>query len=315
VPHSHFEQLGDVYNATIERIKAQEGDKSGLGMGALMWICHAERPLNVDELCHALAVEPGSTDFNPHNVPTISTLVSCCQGLITVDKEASTVRLIHFTLKEYLSARPDIFGSHHSTMAETCLTYLTSEKVKAISHDPSPLNLETPFLKYSSRYCGVHAKRDFSNHLRSLTLELLQDYDSHISAISLLEQVRYLDHRKLGKSLQLNGLHCASFFGIAEGVVALIGMESYDINEGDVWGDTPLAWAAKRGYPEVVKILLRQAEVNPNKADCDGDTALLHAARGGHEEVWYGNKINGAPTIRKNFGDNSTFPPNLLLSR
>ena len=74
--------LGDVYDATIERIKAQAGDKSKLGMAALMWISHAERPLQADELCHALAVELGSGDFNTGNVPLISILVNCCQGLL-----------------------------------------------------------------------------------------------------------------------------------------------------------------------------------------------------------------------------------------
>jgi len=52
-------ELGDVYGATIERVKAQDGDKSRLGMAALMWISHAERPLQADELCHALAVQLG----------------------------------------------------------------------------------------------------------------------------------------------------------------------------------------------------------------------------------------------------------------
>jgi len=42
--------LGDVYGATIERIKAQGGEKSRLGMEALMWISHAERPLKANEL-------------------------------------------------------------------------------------------------------------------------------------------------------------------------------------------------------------------------------------------------------------------------
>ena len=113
--------LEDAYGATIKRIKAQGGDKSGLGMAALMWICHAERPLSTDELCHALAVEMGSTDFNGDNIPSMTALVGCCQGLITVDKDASTVRLIHFTLQEYLSARRDIFSRPHSTIAEICV--------------------------------------------------------------------------------------------------------------------------------------------------------------------------------------------------
>ena len=80
-------ELEDVYGATIERIKTQNGDKSRLGMEALMWISHAKRPLRVDELCHALAVQLGSTDFDIGNIPSVPTLVNCCQGLITVDKE------------------------------------------------------------------------------------------------------------------------------------------------------------------------------------------------------------------------------------
>ena len=125
-------ELGDVYSVTIERIKAQDGDKSRLGMAALMWIRHAERPLKAHELCYALAVELGSTDFNPDNVPSISTLVGCCQGLI-VEKEASIVRLIHFTLQEYLSAHSDIFSRPHSAIAEIRLTYLNFQQVKAFS--------------------------------------------------------------------------------------------------------------------------------------------------------------------------------------
>ena len=61
--------VGDAYSATIERIKAQDGDQSTLGIAALMWISHAERPLRADELCHALAVELGSAEFNADNVP------------------------------------------------------------------------------------------------------------------------------------------------------------------------------------------------------------------------------------------------------
>ena len=124
--------LDDAEGATIERLTAQGGDKSRLGMGALMWISHAERPLMADELCNALAIELGSPDFNASNIPPITTLLSCCQGLITVEKGASTVRLIHFTLKEYLSAHSDIFSRPYSAMAEICLTYLNSQQVKAL---------------------------------------------------------------------------------------------------------------------------------------------------------------------------------------
>jgi len=72
-----------------------------------------ERPLKADELCHALAVELGSTDFNIGNIPSMSILVGCFQGLIAVTKEASTVRLMTFTLQKYLSAHPNPFSTPH----------------------------------------------------------------------------------------------------------------------------------------------------------------------------------------------------------
>ena len=92
--------LEGAYGETLGRIKRQGGGRARLGMAALMWISYSERPLGVVELCHALAVEIGSPNLYADDVPSIGTLLSCCQGLVTVDKEASTVRLIHFTLQE-----------------------------------------------------------------------------------------------------------------------------------------------------------------------------------------------------------------------
>jgi len=118
--------LEGAYSETLSRIKGQGEEEARLGIATLMWISHSERPLKVDELCHALGVEIGSPDLDGDDVPSIRTLLSCCQGLIAVDKEASTVRLIHFTLQEYLRAQPELFGRAHSIMAETCLSYLNS---------------------------------------------------------------------------------------------------------------------------------------------------------------------------------------------
>jgi len=118
--------LEDAYGSTLGRIKGQEGEKARLGMAALMWISHSERPLEGDELCQALAVEIESPNLHSDNIPSIETVLSCCQGLVAIDKEASTVRLIHFTIQEYLRAQPELLDTAHSTMAETCLSYLNS---------------------------------------------------------------------------------------------------------------------------------------------------------------------------------------------
>jgi len=288
--------LGGVYDATIERIKAQGGDKSRLGMGALMWISHVERPLSPHELCHALAVEIGSTDFNSGNIPSIKTLISCCQGLITVDNWLSTVRLVHFTLKEYLSAHPDIFSSPHSTIAEMCLTYLNSQQVKALSTESSVYLHEFdlgefhpdelyPFLWYCSDYWGVHAKRELSDYGRSLAMELLQEYDDHISAICLIWDIGHPNIQVNSTSFLFSGLHCASFFGIVEVATALIEIQGYGTNERYCLGDSPLAWAARNGHEEMVKMLLGREEVDPDEPNDYGQTPLFYAAEMGNEEV------------------------------
>jgi len=316
-------EWGDAYSSTIERVKAQDEGKSRLGMAALMWLSNAERPLSADELCHALAVELGSKDFNAGNAPLISTLVSYCQGLITVDEETSTVRLIHPTVKEYLSTHTDIFCKPHSAMAEICLTYLNSAQVKALSADPSTVTPDKPFLEYCSVYWGIHAKRELSDHARSLALELLRGYDDHISGKLLLKQVRYLDRRgasnsgsDLGSDIDFpfNGLDCASFFGIIELVTTLKAMACYR-DGNSVLVPTPVVWAARNrhekvvemlltdymsghnhrliplihaiqsGHERVVEILLRQRSVDPNKPDNCGRTALSYAAQDGLERV------------------------------
>ena len=67
--------LQDAYDTTLDRIRKQGGSKSRLGMEALMWISHCERPLRSQELCHALGVELGTEDFIIQNVPSIWTVL------------------------------------------------------------------------------------------------------------------------------------------------------------------------------------------------------------------------------------------------
>ena len=276
--------LGDAYGSTLDRIKRQGGEKARLGMAAVMWISHSERPLKADELSHALSVEIGSPNLNTDNIPSIGTVLACCQGLVIVEKETSTVRLIHFTLQEYLRAHPNIFGAAHSTIAETCLTYLNSQQVKALpsSHSPDPQG--TPFLEYSSVYWGVHAKRDLSDCAKQLALKLFDDYNSHISSRIFLkaQPIRAVDVDELSG---FSGLHCASFLGIVETVASLVEIEGCDINQTDSAGNTPLNWAARNGHEGVVKILLGRGDVNPDKSDNKSRTPLWWAASNGHEGV------------------------------
>ena len=276
----------DAYDATLERIKAQDEEKITLAIAALTWVCHSERPLQVDELCHALAVEIGATDFDSKNVPSVAALIYCCQGLIVVDSEASTVRLIHYTAQEYLCSYPGLFNKPHSILAETCLTYLNSHKVKNLPPHSLPTPQSMPFLTYSARYWATHTNEDLSDHAMALALELLNQYEDHISGLSLLRQaVSPEDSRLITSSPLFSGLHCASFLGIVELVTVLLNDEGCDVNQRDCAGRTPLAWAANNGHEEVVKTLLEWKNVKPDFSDLHGRTPLVNASLSGHEGV------------------------------
>ena len=275
--------LDNVYAQTLRRIKEQKGVKSRFGIEVLMWVSHAERPLRIDELCHALAVEMGATDIDLENIRPQDIVLGGCLGLAMVDKETSTVRLIHYSLQEYLS-RPGALPDAHRTLSQTCLTYLNYDQVKRLRADNVSNLGDMRFLEYSSLHWGSHAKIELSDYAKSLALELLPRYDSHISSVLLFERIRTSWARPLSHR-PFPGLHCVSYFGIDEVVANLIGMEGCDINQRDNMGFTPLTWASRQGNQGTVTLLLTRDDIDPSNPDSHGGTPLWWASYNGHEGV------------------------------
>jgi len=247
--------LSEAYTATLMRIKAQKGYKSVLGLKALMWVLYSERPLRTKELCHALGVEIGSANLDPENVPALRIVLASCLGLITVEMSSSTVRLVHFTLQEYLSGRLTLFHSPHSAISEVCLTYLNFGLVRDLSptlrRPPSTISL----LEYASVYWWRHTRIGVTENIKILALRLVDRFDEHIS-IQLLYHDWKMFPRVYGGPEKLTGftrLHGVSFFGIEEIVGAVLDMREWDLNAADSTGNTALTWAAKRGHDGVVR--------------------------------------------------------------
>jgi len=283
--------LSDAYTATLARLKAQKGYKSVLGQKVLMWVLYSEWPLRAQELCHALGVEIGFVDLDLEDVPALWTLVSSCLGLVTVEASSSTVRLVHFTLQEYLSSDPTLFHSPHSIIAEVCLTYLNFRSIWDLSPTLDSAPATTPLLEYASVYWGRHTRREITENIKKLALRLLERFDEHISAQLQLSQYSqdaydglYID-RTRGPT-GFTGLHGVAFLGIAEIVPAVLEMKEWDVNAYDCMGMTALTWAAVRGHEEVVRVFLGLEDVNPNQADTKySQTPLCWAAKNGHEGI------------------------------
>src|SRR5205807_8646846 len=191
-----------------------------------MWVLYSERPLQADELCHALGVEVGSADLDVENVPALRTLLASCLGLVTVELSSSTVRLVHYTLQEHLSSDPALFPSPHSTIADVCLTYLNFECVRDLSPTLRSAPSETPLLEYASYYWGEHTRRGVTENVKMLALRLLDRFDHHISAQLMLlhyNRNRYLYPNFFGERgpIGFTGLHGVAFLGVV-GVVAAV---------------------------------------------------------------------------------------------
>ena len=277
--------MGNAYGATISRIMAQQRSRSKLGMEVLLWVSHSERPLHVDELCHALGVEEGSTDLNIRNIPAIETLLTCSLGLVAVEKSSYTLRLVHYTLQEYLAHNPNQFIKPYSIIAEVCLTYLDFRQVRGFSPTINWVPPTIPFAKYASCYWCTHAKRETTESVKTLALKVLGGYDKSISSKMLFREMSVWDRPfdQEDRPRGFTGLHGAAYFGCVEIMVALLEMDRWDVQATDVRGDTAIAWAARRGHEGVVGVLLQRSDIDPDTANEYNRTPLSLAAENGHE--------------------------------
>jgi len=223
------------------------------------------------------------------NIPAIETLIASSLGLVTVEKSSSTLRLIHYTLQEYLSHNPGLFLKPHSMISEVCLTYLNFRHIRGFSPNVRSIPPTIPFVKYASCYWGTHARRETSESVKSLALELLDGYDKHISSRMLLlhgmDKWEWpLDEEDSPRGF--SGLHGASYFGCEEITVALLEVGKWDVQATDFNGNTAITWAARRGHSGVVRILLELGNVDPNTTDTKhGRTPLSWAADSNNEGV------------------------------
>ena len=290
--------LQDAYDTTLYRIRKQGGSKSRLGMEALMWISRCEKPLRSQELCHALGVELGAEDFSMQDVPSMRTVLGYTLGLVTIDEHASTLRLLHFTLQEYLGLHPTLFVTAHSMIAEICLTYLNSRSVRPnlnIVRDffgtPQCRGLDdalraTPFLEYATCFWGIHAARGVTDPVKSLALRLFDEYENHVSAAVLWrEKIRGLGWGSHEDVQGITGLHCIAFWGIAEIAVAVLGVEGRQVNACDSRGWTPLMWAVEYENRGMVELFIEQEDFKLGTVIKDGHTVLSFAAELGREDA------------------------------
>ncbi|RPB18295.1 hypothetical protein L211DRAFT_124964 [Terfezia boudieri ATCC MYA-4762] len=278
--------LYDSFKGVITRIReCLSKSQAELGMRVLMWLHFAYRPLKLAELQHALAVEKGDTEFDAENIPSRKALLDCCLGLVIVDEETLTVRFVHYTLEEYFRKYAGTeFPDGHSSIAESCLTYLNFANLRQHCMDDDSLNAklkEYTFLDYASLYWGTYFKHQCNDGLRKLA-NMILNHESNCPPCSI--QVLQIKLESLSPGKRFSGPHVAAYFGSTENLAYLCEM-GWNIQQKDDGDRTPLSWAAEQGHEAVVHLLIERHDVDINAKDVDGRTSLSWAAANGREAV------------------------------
>jgi hypothetical protein len=133
----------------------------------LSWLFHAKRSLFMDELRHALAVEPFDVQLEEDYLPEPDNIIESCQSLVIHDKETGIVRFAHFTVQEFIQSNCTQHLLPIVEVAKTCLTYLAfdafNEGPCRYAEDLVLRQSEYKLFRYAAQYWGVHCRGDTEN--------------------------------------------------------------------------------------------------------------------------------------------------------
>ncbi|EPS42694.1 hypothetical protein H072_3329 [Dactylellina haptotyla CBS 200.50] len=301
IPNANSADVYDeAYNRAMERIQRQPGRAPEHALNILAWITRAKRPLSIEEIEHAIAIEIGQ-NVDLDNVPDLGCMISTCGGLVIADKVTRVVRLVHFTTQEYFERTwLTWFPEAESDIAKACTTYLStflipSDALDAILSDYKLLD-NTGWLQesdpklqyvpglyfYAAYFWGVHAK--FSTDGACFVVEFLANDNIALYASQVFQRgLIHPDSAEPNVPPGSAGLFLAAYFGLEKSIKALI-CKAKDLNVKDSKKQTPLFWAAQKGRTEAAKLLIEKG-AKVNIKDCYERDPLSYAVENGSEST------------------------------
>lgn len=285
MPHD----LHQAFYQTLARIQRQPDGRKRLGMNVLLWTSHAQGSLTVAELSEALAVKPGNTSLNPRRRPSQNMMIECCMGLVTVDRESSSIHLVHYALQEFFrDQREEIFPSGEDQIADICIGYLSfDELVRGCCETEAEilrLMKAFPLLRYASSSWGHHVRSSHCDRIYGLALELLHSPPRRALSIQIQRFARGLraEYWEPDEVTSHDAFQYACDFGLESAVCNMLESEDIDVDAATHIGTTALIRAASFGHVDLVKVLMSRG-ADPTKANWYG-SALHCAAEAGQCE-------------------------------
>lgn len=287
--------LRRAYDSALERIDSQLPGHREVARRVISWIVYSYRALSSQELQHAVAINIHDARDPRNNLMDIDEILSCCAGLVTLDREANIVRLVHSTTEQYFTHErlEKWIKNPRLHVAEACITYLSIPEVfeSAQNHDPKiigtlsdtldnvsllqrhrvlSISKQWPLLFYLFCYWADHV-RPFQQQLKSSLIWLLSQ--NGFQSLWLCPktpqwsksdgQSIYLCWPRLDESLALN---IALFSRLADIVEDLLetGSRLYSGSFTTAYNSSsdlePLASAAKHGNKRLIGLLLSRTK-------------------------------------------------------
>jgi ankyrin repeat protein len=303
---------------TIDRIKQQSTQshtRANRAMQTLVWLSTAKRSMTIDELRHALAIDAEASTLDHRNLTDAVFLIESCQGLVTVDKETSIIRLVHLSINEYLQKRRDeLFPDGHEKLAIACLNYLLLDHFQV---EPPSLKsqLETllskyALLGYAAQFWGQHASQCFSLAVRDLTKRFLAT-DAPLrfwnQLIEMEEEWKWHPYRYQDTDVSkyiitgTSALHVAARFGMEKLAQEFLDCPESHAHPLDSFQRTPLMIAAAQGQVAILQMLLDCDSIGLNLTDSDGRTAMGAAMK--YEQVQSVETLISCPKLDISLGN------------
>ena len=294
------EKLNDTFHDAIKRVAAQPKEHSILATQVLSWIFYAKRPLSPVELREALSIEPGDTRLDRSGCHEIELSLDVCCGLVSIDDEDNVIRLVHYSLQQYLEDNWKVKNPRAKWgIATTCLTYLMLDDFspEATEEIDGPMvktgDASLPnrarwqnshkFFSYVASYWAEHVKGSLEKEMEPL---ILRFFHSKVHLLYGLQEYNKLKFRNLEYDTwphEPSSLHLTAYWGLSY-ITRILVEQGTDVHLEDAHKRTPLACAALNGHCEVARFLFREGS-DVNARDSAAATPLHAAVINDHVDI------------------------------
>lgn len=283
--------LHEAYKSSLDRIMIQHPSRAALALRVIGWATHAERPLSIDEILHAFALEEDCDEFDEENLTSSKILLQVCVGLVTIKEEDSTIRMVHATAHDFFRSLAEKSASIEEDIAKTCLGYLCLRPLAVgPCTDVESLNgrlRDMPFLAYAAQQWGIHVQR-VEKQSESQILKLLENPSLVASSFQALQH-RKRKHRELAiasfEALPTGQgpLHVAASWGLTFTAQSMLA-GGVDPSPKDAQGWTPLHWACSNSHKPMADLLVKYG-ADLYSRDSQGWTPLFWASYKGNVQI------------------------------